>query len=99
MFCFCGTILDIPTVGNEVMCQRCGARIELNEETPVVMSKTFESTNKVDIKKAKGAKIKQQCPMCNSEEMSYSTVQMRSADEGQTIFYECDCGYRMKLNS
>ncbi|BAM79261.1 DNA-directed RNA polymerase I subunit [Cyanidioschyzon merolae strain 10D] len=29
------------------------------------------------------------CPKCNSQELYYETVQMRSADEGQTILYEC----------
>ena len=29
------------------------------------------------------------CPNCGNEQMSYTTQQTRSADEGQTVFYTC----------
>ena len=32
------------------------------------------------------------CPECGRKEVRYSAVQLRSADEGSTIFYNCDCG-------
>jgi len=49
--------------------------------------------------KNKGTKIKQECPECKSEYLYYYTMQLRSADEGQTVFYECDCGYKSKENT
>ena len=40
------------------------------------------------------------CPKCGALQMSYRAVQLRSADEGQTIFYKCvDCGYEMTVNT
>lgn len=33
--------------------------------------------------------INEDCPKCDSKKMYYMTMQMRSADEGQTVFYEC----------
>eukprot|EP01147_Barroeca_monosierra_P009042 gene9042-10342_t len=36
--------------------------------------------------------IEEKCPKCGREEMTYTTAQLRSADEGQTIFYRCACG-------
>ncbi|KAG4302214.1 hypothetical protein PCK1_001486 [Pneumocystis canis] len=41
------------------------------------------------------ATIDQTCPSCGYSEMNFYSLQMRSADEGATIFYHCiHCGYR-----
>ncbi|KAI8816783.1 transcription factor S-II-domain-containing protein [Fimicolochytrium jonesii] len=41
-----------------------------------------------------GATIKEKCPKCDAPEMVFHTAQLRSADEGQTVFYSCvKCGY------
>lgn len=34
------------------------------------------------------------CAQCGRKEMYYTALQLRSADEGSTIFYSCVCGYR-----
>lgn len=34
------------------------------------------------------------CAKCGRKEMYFSAVQLRSADEGSTIFYRCVCGYK-----
>jgi DNA-directed RNA polymerase I subunit RPA12 len=47
-----------------------------------------------------GATIKERCPKCDAPEMVFHTAQLRSADEGQTIFYNCvRCGYKYSMNS
>lgn len=38
--------------------------------------------------------IQEKCPMCGRDEMRYYTLQLRSADEGSTVFYTCDCGHK-----
>jgi hypothetical protein len=38
--------------------------------------------------------IQKTCPKCAREEMFWTTVQLRSADEGSTVFYRCVCGYK-----
>jgi DNA-directed RNA polymerase I subunit RPA12 len=35
-----------------------------------------------------------ECPKCGKIGIRYSEVQQRSADEGSTIIYNCDCGER-----
>jgi len=59
-------------------------REKLTSKTQQLTSKDFEDTQK----------ISRECPKCGAKEMSWSAVQLRSADEGTTIFYRCACGYR-----
>ena len=50
-------------------------------------------------KKAR-AVAKETCPSCGNPEMEYFTMQLRSADEGQTVFYECaKCGHTYSTNT
>lgn len=42
-----------------------------------------------DEEEADGPIVDRKCPQCNNEKMSYATLQLRSADEGQTVFYTC----------
>lgn len=40
-----------------------------------------------------GCVVERKCPNCTNDKMSYATLQLRSADEGQTVFYTCTkCG-------
>ena len=44
--------------------------------------------------------VDEECPRCKHPQMSFYTMQMRSADEGQTVFYEClKCGYTYSVNA
>ena len=46
------------------------------------------------------AVAKEKCPQCGNPEMEYFTMQLRSADEGQTVFYECPkCGHTFSTNT
>lgn len=46
------------------------------------------------------ATIEEPCPKCNTPEVGYYTVQLRSVDEGQTVFYECPkCKYTWSINN
>ena len=42
-----------------------------------------------DEEEPEGPIVERQCPQCKNNKMSYATLQMRSADEGQTVFYTC----------
>lgn len=60
----------------------------------------FNATDKDKVAKSKNVKreteeeeegpvVERRCPKCSNERMSYATLQLRSADEGQTVFYTC----------
>jgi len=50
--------------------------------------------------KSKRATVKEICPKCNHPELSFYTMQMRSVDEGQTVFYECPkCSHTYSTNT
>lgn len=36
-----------------------------------------------------GPIVERLCSNCGNDKMSYATLQLRSADEGQTVFYTC----------
>jgi RNase P subunit RPR2 len=39
--------------------------------------------------------IEKKCPQCGNKEMKYYTLQLRSVDEGSTVFYTCElCGHK-----
>jgi DNA-directed RNA polymerase I subunit RPA12 len=46
------------------------------------------------------ATVDEPCPKCGHQGMEFYTMQLRSADEGQTVFYECpDCAYKYSTNT
>ncbi len=46
------------------------------------------------------ATVEEPCVKCNHPEVGFYTVQMRSVDEGQTVFYECpNCKHTWSVNN
>jgi len=63
---------------------------------PVKRSQAAEE----DEDEAEGPVIDRKCPRCPNDKMSYATLQLRSADEGQTVFYTCTkCNFKETENS
>ncbi len=50
---------------------------------------TEETTDLIPERTRQVVRGAESCPSCNGQELFYETVQMRSADEGQTILYQC----------
>ncbi|ONK64281.1 uncharacterized protein A4U43_C07F24040 [Asparagus officinalis] len=69
-------------------------RRELKLE-PFVVLETVEVDEDVQ-----RAVVNEACPQCQHPELEYYTKQLRSADEGQTVFYECPkCGHKYSVNT
>jgi DNA-directed RNA polymerase I subunit RPA12 len=48
----------------------------------------------------KHAVIEEPCPKCGNPEMYFYTMQLRSVDEGSTVFYECPkCAHKYSVNN
>jgi DNA-directed RNA polymerase I subunit RPA12 len=78
---------------------------KINFTTKVVIrtESVLSQTNKKKQAKKTGdefAMVQEECAKCKNPEMRYFTMQLRGADEGQTVFYECPkCGYKFNVNN
>ena len=70
--------------------------VRLNSRT------SYEDERKLKMKRSEpnGPVVKRQCPSCGHNKMTYAALQLRSADEGQTVFYTCmECQFQDRENS
>ncbi|KAJ8933738.1 hypothetical protein NQ314_013831 [Rhamnusium bicolor] len=59
-----------------------------------------EKRIKAEEEDVEGPIVERKCSRCGNEKMSYATLQLRSADEGQTVFYTCTkCKFKESENS
>ncbi|KAK9884416.1 hypothetical protein WA026_007261 [Henosepilachna vigintioctopunctata] len=105
----CGSILPPITDNGSLSCYSCPAIIPIKEFEDVIAKYTVHfnaKSTEQDIKNTKemsnadGPIVDRKCPKCGNEKMSYATLQLRSADEGQTVFYTCTkCKFKERENS
>jgi DNA-directed RNA polymerase I subunit RPA12 len=110
----CGTILKAPD-GEMINCSFCPyevrfADLALAEVTtrsapkskPAWLTDNEEGKSGGDdvVEKEKHAKIDEPCPKCGNPELYFYTMQLRSVDEGSTVFYECGkCAHKFSQNN
>lgn len=116
IFCTkCGNLLDNALGEKRLKCSDCSMTYNASQfsDLKVVTSSSEtafpsslrlkRSVVKTQLSKEhleEGAIIKEKCPECGNEEMQYHTLQLRSADEGATVFYTCTkCNYRFRTNN
>ncbi|ODQ53956.1 DNA-directed RNA polymerase I subunit A12 [Saitoella complicata NRRL Y-17804] len=110
----CGNLLDSSSSDAFIVCNQCGASLSTsalsNLEVRTHSSPTaFPSALRQKQSLVQGlqtqeqeeaAVIEEKCPNCGNEEMTFHTLQLRSADEGATVFYNCPrCAYKFSTNN
>ncbi|XP_028335478.2 DNA-directed RNA polymerase I subunit RPA12 isoform X1 [Physeter macrocephalus] len=101
----CGSVLPLPGAQDTVACTRCGFSINVRDfeakvvKTSVVFHKlgTAMPVSMEEGPEFQGPVVDRRCSRCGHEGMAYHTRQMRSADEGQTVFYTCTNCNELKL--
>ena len=106
----CGTILDPPDANDMVECTSCPYKCNYEEFGVTEVTTTAAPGRRQDWLKnvedvhtdarEKHAIIEEPCPKCDNKELYFYTMQLRSVDEGQTVFYECPkCNYKFSVNN
>jgi len=68
--------------------------------TPLWAKSDIEQQTLRQSKELTRATIEEPCIKCGTPEVQYYTVQLRSVDEGQTVFYECPgCKHTWSINN
>ena len=98
LFCRdCGALLDVSrAASSKIGCIRCPFTVPLSEYCSsyarVSSSRAKIDYNALYSKLSAGearASVNESCPKCHHAVAWFKSVQMRSADEGETVFYEC----------
>ncbi|KQK13618.1 DNA-directed RNA polymerase I subunit RPA12 [Brachypodium distachyon] len=116
LFCsVCGTLLDFDSV-RSASCPLCGFKRkakaiegketryavtdeDIRRELKIEPFVTLESAPKMDVI-VQRVVVDETCPKCGHPQLEYHTKQLRAADEGQTVFYECpECRHNFKVNN
>jgi len=100
----CGSLLPPLPVRGDISCLVCKLEIGVDDfkETTLTYTVKFNKVQKPKKQQgdADGPVLERTCPKCGNNEMSFATLQLRSADEGQTVFFTCTkCGYKETENS
>ncbi|XP_061598011.1 DNA-directed RNA polymerase I subunit RPA12 [Cololabis saira] len=104
----CGNVLPLPGQSKTVRCPRCSFVIPVTEfcgqkiESTVVFNSEQQTLIHLEDEDSElnGPLVDRRCSRCGKEGMVYHTRQMRSADEGQTVFFTCmHCKFQEKEDS
>jgi DNA-directed RNA polymerase I subunit RPA12 len=111
----CRSTLTVDRTGT-VACQICPYQSHLSDINEIPESTTYSATRPVplwaksdeeqrallqqSVEEPTKATIQEPCVSCGAPEVAYYTVQLRSVDEGQTVFYECpNCKHNWSINN
>ncbi|KAK9730463.1 Transcription factor S-II (TFIIS) [Popillia japonica] len=108
----CGSILPLLRDHGNVICYTCEKEYSVDVfgdkkiqytiyfNSQEALAKNVDRKNQKSNEEDEGPVVDRKCPKCGNDKMSYATLQLRSADEGQTVFYTCTkCSYKETENS
>ncbi|KAF4584539.1 DNA-directed RNA polymerase I core subunit rpa12 [Pleurotus pulmonarius] len=115
LFCpTCGTLLDSPKDNEkQVICEQCAHEepstsydsIEVITRShpdafPSALRQKRKTQTKLHEEGDKGTLVAEKCPECGHMEAYSKDKQLRSADEGTTVFYTCAaCNHGWRVNN
>ena len=114
VFCTaCGNLLDSNTSLEKkiIVCDVCYTENEDTADkviTTVSKPTAFPSELRTKLSSVRqlneedlvqGTLVDQPCDRCGRKQVRYTEKQLRSADEGSTIFYKCECGNSWSTNN
>jgi len=109
----CGALLPPLPPSGPLRCMACKSDVPIDQFAQVETTYTivFNKMENLEKKKkgnddsdvedeADGPIVERTCPKCGHGRMSYAALQLRSADEGQTVFFTClKCRHKESENS
>ncbi|KIY48644.1 DNA-directed RNA polymerase I kDa polypeptide [Fistulina hepatica ATCC 64428] len=115
LFCpDCGTLLNLPDDGHSVVtCEQCNHEepassfdnIEVTTRShpdafPSPLRQKRKTQTKHHQEDHQGTLVAEKCPQCGHMQAFSKEMQLRSADEGSTIFYTCaSCKHGWRINN
>ncbi|EFI28592.1 DNA-directed RNA polymerase I kDa polypeptide [Coprinopsis cinerea okayama7 len=115
LFCpNCGTLLDLPKDGEAIVtCEQCHHEEPASSYENIVITtrshpdafpSPLQQKRKTLTKRHdqgdQGTLVAEKCPSCGHMEAYSKEMQLRSADEGSTIFYTCaSCKHGWRVNN
>jgi DNA-directed RNA polymerase I subunit RPA12 len=84
-------------------CTDTSSKVVITTSKPNAFPSTLRTRLKTDLQEVAEAGVqtdvgtKETCGKCGSDDARYYELQLRSADEGSTIFYTCQqCGHKWR---
>ncbi|TFK71746.1 hypothetical protein BDN72DRAFT_793520 [Pluteus cervinus] len=115
LFCpDCGTLLNLPQDGESVVaCSQCQHEEPVEsynnagiithshpDAFPSLLQQQRKTQTKLHLELDQGTLVAEKCPVCGHLEAYSKELQLRSADEGTTVFYTCvTCKHGWRVNN